>query len=86
MTNSHLFIRMWEFSIIAPVIVSGFLICFYRMDLEQTASQIECFKANSEKVLLEPVRESAVLNSPYYGSPSRLWSGRDLRLACCEAS
>lgn len=61
MTNSHLFIRMWEFSIIAPMIVSGFLIYFYRKDLEQTASQIECFKANSEKVLLEPVRESAVL-------------------------
>lgn len=61
MTNSHLFIRMWEFSIIAPMIVSGFLICFYRKDLEQTASQIKCLRQKSEKVLLEPVRDSAVL-------------------------
>lgn len=44
MTNTRLFIkpnylRMWEFSIIAAMMVSGFLICFYGECLEQTASQ-----------------------------------------------
>lgn len=56
MTNTHLFIkpnylRMWEFSIIAPMIVSGVLIWLLLKGPRADSFPDQVLKANSEKVL-----------------------------------